>query len=39
MIQDILVEANQKFNFLEIIRSPEEYTKLNDNILHEIEFS
>ena len=39
MIQDILVEANLKYNFLEIIRNPEEYTKLNDNIIHEIALS
>lgn len=39
MIRDALIEANPKYNFINKIYDPEEYSKLNDNILYEIEYS
>jgi len=39
MIQDILLNANPVFNFIEKIYDPIQYTRLTDNIIHEIEFS
>jgi len=39
MIRDALVESNSKFDFISKIYDPEEYYKLNDNIIYEIEHS
>lgn len=39
MVKDCLIKADPVYNFLEIIREPEEYVKLDDNIIYLIENS
>jgi len=39
MIKDCLLFADPVYNFLDIIKKPEEYLKLDDNIIHLIEHS
>jgi hypothetical protein len=39
MVSEALINANSKYHFEKIIQDPNEYMKLTDHILKEIEFS